>query len=246
MLNGEYSSDGKKTVLIVDDEESICEALAFDLEDAGYLTKVAYSGFDAIETLKIHQVDLVITDFRMHNGSGLDVLNFARERHNSEPVVMMISGDNDQKIRELYNLGLDGVFPKPYKSPDLLAAVRSKLKPLAERLLGDLNQSAELQELKLQSSDIWSQSSNTFRLGRGGFSSPATLRRLRSGLSFKFQVIGINNSQDSLNGVGTVKWITSIDGIDRIGLEFTELDKPSLELFRSFLSKMNPKAYIPT
>ena len=245
MLNAEHSSDGKKTVLIVDDEESICEALAFDLEDAGYLTKIAYSGFDAIETLKKDHVDLVITDFRMHNGSGLDVLNFVRQRHNSNPVVMMISGDNDQKIRELYNLGLDGIFPKPYKSPDLLAAVSSKLKPLEELLLGDLNQSAELQELTLQSLDIWNQSSDSFKLGRGGFSSPTTLKRLRSGLSLKFQVIGSHNSQDSLRGVGTVKWITSIDGIDRIGLEFTEMDKTSLDLFRTFLSKVNPKSYIP-
>jgi len=62
----------QKIILIVDDEEALREALGKILEDDGYRVVSAASGEQALEILRDHSVDLILTDIRMPGMSGLD------------------------------------------------------------------------------------------------------------------------------------------------------------------------------
>ena len=63
-------------ILIVDDEPDILELIAEEFNHHGHVVSIASSGNEAIEFLKKGKFDFVVSDFKMPNGSGLDILNF--------------------------------------------------------------------------------------------------------------------------------------------------------------------------
>src|SRR5665647_200205 len=111
------------TILIVDDEELLREALAFDFRRRGYNVILAGSGKEALAFLEKNHVNVVISDVRMPNGNGLELLAAIKKRNVFLPVVMLITGFADLSLEEAYNLGADAVFPKPFDRQALQAAV---------------------------------------------------------------------------------------------------------------------------
>jgi len=122
-------------ILIVDDEESLCDILKFNLEKEGYSVDCAYSAVDALE-MNLTQYQLFIVDIMMERLSGYDFVQRLRATSATEqlPVIFCsaLNGEND-KVTGL-NIGGDDYITKPFVIPEVLARVRAVLRRSASFL----------------------------------------------------------------------------------------------------------------
>ena len=114
-------------VLVVDDEKSMRELLAITLERQGYEVSVAEDGEVAIEAVRRDGFDVIITDLRMPNADGLQVLRAAKE-HTPETVVIVITavGSTDTAV-EAMKLGAYDYITKPFKLDEIHVIIRRAL-----------------------------------------------------------------------------------------------------------------------
>jgi len=133
-------------VLIVDDEERILNFLRPKLRVAGYDVLTARNGAEALEYVRLQQLDLVVLDLVMPQMDGLETLKLLRS-FSALPVIVLSARDSDiDKIKGL-QLGADDYLAKPFNPDELVArieAVRRRLQPDDKRKtreaisLGDL------------------------------------------------------------------------------------------------------------
>ena len=110
-------------VLVVDDDDNICEVLNMYLKSSGYDTRVVYDGKRAQEEFINYKPDLVILDVMIPSVDGIDVLKWIR-REGSAPVIMLTAkGDTFDKVLAL-ELGADDYVVKPFYMGELLARIR--------------------------------------------------------------------------------------------------------------------------
>ena len=114
-------------VLVVDDEKSMRELLAITLERQGYEVSVAEDGEVAIEAVRRDGFDVIITDLRMPNADGLQVLRAAKE-HTPETVVIVITavGSTETAV-EAMKLGAYDYITKPFKLDEIHVIIRRAL-----------------------------------------------------------------------------------------------------------------------
>jgi len=113
----------KPRVLVVDDEESLVETLTVLLKREGFGVISALSGHEAIDKLD-DKPDVVLTDIRMPQVSGIDVLAEARERHPDIPVVLMTAQASLRSAIDAVNAGAFYYVQKPFTNDELLAILR--------------------------------------------------------------------------------------------------------------------------
>ena len=118
-------------ILIVEDEESLSEPLAFILEREGYRTTVAEDGPAAIAAFEKGGADLVLLDLMLPGISGTDVCRQLRAR-SSVPVIMLTAKDGEVDKVVGLELGADDYVTKPYSSRELLARIKAVLRRLSE------------------------------------------------------------------------------------------------------------------
>lgn len=115
-------------ILVVDDEQDLCEILRFNLESEGYAVDTANSAEEALEILG-PQHSLILLDVMMDKMSGYQMLNIVRrERNNDIPIIFLTakSTENDQLTG--FNLGADDYITKPFSIKTVLARVKAVLK----------------------------------------------------------------------------------------------------------------------
>ncbi|MBI2199536.1 MAG: sigma-54-dependent Fis family transcriptional regulator [Candidatus Rokubacteria bacterium] len=114
-------------VLVVDDEKSMRELLAITLERQGYEVSVAEDGEVAIQAVRRDGFDVIITDLRMPNADGLQVLRAAKE-HTPETVVIVITavGSTETAV-EAMKLGAYDYITKPFKLDEIHVIIRRAL-----------------------------------------------------------------------------------------------------------------------
>jgi two-component system, OmpR family, response regulator RegX3 len=114
-------------VLIVEDEESFADPLAFLLRKEGFTTAVAATGQDALEEYDRNGADIVLLDLMLPGMSGTDVCKALRTR-SAVPVIMVTARDSEiDKVVGL-ELGADDYVTKPYSARELIARVRAVLR----------------------------------------------------------------------------------------------------------------------
>ncbi|MEI6398505.1 MAG: response regulator [Pseudomonadota bacterium] len=114
-----------KTVLVVDDDVDLCDIIADELADAGFTVEKAFSGNQAIKALEKKAFDLVLTDIKMPEGSGIDLLKFIRQKSTSTPVVLMMTGFVDFSESDLISMGAKVIFRKPVLVEKMLAQLET-------------------------------------------------------------------------------------------------------------------------
>jgi two-component system response regulator RegX3 len=118
-------------VLIVEDEESMAEPLAFLLRKEGFSTEIAVNGADALELFDRSGADIVLLDLMLPGMSGTEVCRQLRVR-GSVPVIMVTAKDTEiDKVVGL-ELGADDYITKPYSTRELIARIRAVLRRGAE------------------------------------------------------------------------------------------------------------------
>lgn len=121
-------------ILVVDDEESLCEILKFNLEREGYSVDVAYSAEEAL-ALDISSYDLAILDVMMDELSGFGLARILRKRPNtaSLPIIFCSALDGvDDKLKG-FDIGADDYIAKPFSVAEVIARVRSVLRRTSQR-----------------------------------------------------------------------------------------------------------------
>ena len=118
-----------KRILIADDEPNIVTSLEFLMEQAGYETKVATNGQEAIDLAASFRPDLVLLDIMFPAKSGYEVC----QRLKSEPatrsikVVIVSAKGRDVEVAKALELGADAYIAKPFSTRELVAKVREML-----------------------------------------------------------------------------------------------------------------------
>lgn len=124
----------KYRILVVDDEESLCEILKFNLEREGYDVTTATSAEEAL-ALELGELDLVILDVMMGELSGFGLARILRKRSETAtlPIIFCSALDNEEdKIKGL-DIGADDYISKPFSIAEVLARVRSVLRRSTRR-----------------------------------------------------------------------------------------------------------------
>lgn len=117
-----------KTILIVDDSESIREVVNFTLEMAGHNVVKAINGKDALFQLNDNKVDMIITDLHMPEMDGISFIKAVRQNeiYKAVPILFLTTDSQQDKKNEAKLAGATGWIVKPFAPDKLLAAV-SKL-----------------------------------------------------------------------------------------------------------------------
>jgi two-component system, OmpR family, response regulator RegX3 len=114
-------------VLIVEDERSLREPLAFLLEREGYDISVAADGTAALAEFEKHGSDIILLDLMLPGLSGTEVCRIIRQR-SQVPIIMLTAKDSEVDIVVGLELGADDYVTKPYKTRELLARIRAVLR----------------------------------------------------------------------------------------------------------------------
>lgn len=120
-------------ILVVDDEEDICELLSEILEGTGYNVTKASDGKEALDILnsKPDYFDLIATDVRMPMMDGVALLGEVKKlTHSSRTKFIFITGGTNIDIEKEYSSIIDGYIYKPFDEEKVLSAVETVLKPV--------------------------------------------------------------------------------------------------------------------
>lgn len=114
-------------ILIVEDESSFSEAIAFLLGKEGYESEVAENGRIALDLFKKSNFDLVLLDLMIPEISGIDVCRTIRTT-SSVPIIMLTAKDSEVDKVVGLELGADDYVTKPYSSRELVARIKAVLR----------------------------------------------------------------------------------------------------------------------
>lgn len=122
----EVIKDGKKRVLLVDDEDRIVNFLALKLKVSGYQVVCASNGEKGLELARSTNPDIILLDVIMPGIDGLEVLR--RLRKFSDVPVIILSA-KERISEEVLALGANAFMSKPFNPDDLISKVRALLQP---------------------------------------------------------------------------------------------------------------------
>lgn len=115
-------------ILIVDDEPSMRQGLADNLEFEGYETEMAANGKEGLDLIISRKYDLVVLDVMMPEMSGFDVCKEVRKRNIAVPVILLTAkGEEIDKVLGL-ELGADDYITKPFSLRELIARIKAILR----------------------------------------------------------------------------------------------------------------------
>ena len=114
-------------ILIVEDEPSLSEPLAYLLEREGYETTIAADGLTAVSEFERNGADLVLLDLMLPGLSGTEVCREIRAR-STVPIIMLTAKDSEIDIVVGLELGADDYDTKPYSTRELLARIRAVMR----------------------------------------------------------------------------------------------------------------------
>lgn len=118
-----------KKILVVDDEETLCEGLRFNLEAEGYSVDVAYSAEEAL-TLDLSRYDLILLDIMMGEISGKQLARILKTNPSTTgvPIIFCTAKDTEDDMVGGLDMGADDYIVKPYSIRNVLARVRTVLR----------------------------------------------------------------------------------------------------------------------
>jgi DNA-binding NtrC family response regulator len=114
----------KPSVLVVDDESGILDTLRILLRNEGFEVATAQGGKAGLEQIRAGTHDIILSDVRMPQVSGLDILNAAREQDPMTPVILMTAQASLQSAISAVNSGAFYYIQKPFSNDELVAILR--------------------------------------------------------------------------------------------------------------------------
>ena len=128
-------------ILVVEDEKSLSEPLAYLLRREGYEVSVVDNGLAALEVVDQSPPDVMLLDLMLPGLSGTEVCREVRTR-SSLPIIMLSAKDSEIDIVVGLELGADDYVTKPYSSRELLARIKAVMRRRVEDADGTLARDA--------------------------------------------------------------------------------------------------------
>ena len=116
-------------ILVVDDEEDLCEILKFNLEIEGYLVDTAYSAEEALR-LELDSYNLLMLDVMMGEISGYQMAQKVRanKKYEKIPIMFLTAKDTENDMVHGFNVGADDYISKPYSIREVLVRIKALLR----------------------------------------------------------------------------------------------------------------------
>ncbi len=120
-------------ILVVDDEEDLCEILKFNLENEGYWVDTANSAEEALK-LKLTDYDLLLLDVMMGEISGFKMASMLKKNKEtaSIPIIFITARDTENDTVTGFNLGADDYISKPFSLREVIARVKAVVRRTAD------------------------------------------------------------------------------------------------------------------
>lgn len=132
LMNNNYG-----VILLVDDHEPLLRSLAFLLDIAGFTVLTATNGVQALETLRQHTPDLIISDVSMPQMDGYELLSHVRASAQWQHIPFIFTSARYEMSDLLYGLelGANDYIPKPFDIYDILDAMQRTVPELIQHPL---------------------------------------------------------------------------------------------------------------
>jgi len=129
-LRKDESGVTKQKVLVIDDEENVCELISLYFGKSGYDVVTAADGVDGLEKLRQERPDIVILDLMLPGMDGVDVCKEIRKQSNIPLIMLTARTDEVDRVLGL-EIGADDYVTKPFSPRELLARVKAVLRRAA-------------------------------------------------------------------------------------------------------------------
>ena len=139
-------------ILVVDDEEDLCEILKFNLETEGYEVDTAYSAEEAL-TMDLSRYQLLMLDVMMGEISGFKMASLLRKDPSTAeiPIIFLTAKDTENDMLTGFNLGADDYISKPFSIRQVQARVKAVIRRTQDRCPVDNHLHYKQLSLDLQS-----------------------------------------------------------------------------------------------
>lgn len=126
--------DNNYRILVVDDEQDLCEILKFNLETDGYVVETANSAEEALK-MNIESFDLLLLDVMMGGMSGFAMAKKLKSEPATKdiPVIFLTARDTENDTVTGFNFGADDYISKPFSIREVLVRIRAVLRRTAEK-----------------------------------------------------------------------------------------------------------------
>lgn len=126
--------ENRHRILVVDDEQNLCEILKFNLETEGYTVDTAYSAEEALN-LDITSYDLLLLDVMMGEISGFAMARKLKQDSDTKniPIIFLTARDTENDTVTGFNLGADDYISKPFSIREVLVRIRAVLRRSGEQ-----------------------------------------------------------------------------------------------------------------
>jgi DNA-binding response OmpR family regulator len=122
------AEDEKKRILLVEDDPTISDLVAYNLRRAGYEVLQEHNGRAGLQTALSHSVDLVLMDLMLPGLDGMTATKEIVRRKPSLPVIMLTARSERETVLEGFEGGADDYITKPFDLDVLLARIRARLR----------------------------------------------------------------------------------------------------------------------
>ncbi len=119
---------GRRTVLIVEDDESTANALAYHLSKAGFGTSISRDGLAAITTLKGWRPDALVLDLMLPHVDGWSIIEEVRKWAPTLPIVVMTARQEESERLRALRLGADDLLRKPFSAREMVARIEAAMR----------------------------------------------------------------------------------------------------------------------
>ncbi len=237
-------------ILIVDDEEDLREAIVFDFRRKGFKVFEASNGRSAYDIVSQNPIDIVLSDLRMPDGDGVELLDRIKALNPTTPVVMFMTGFADLGLEDAYDKGAAAVFSKPFDRKELMATVLRVVSSKeevwglrkVERLESDFNVELHFSDFNL------AVQSKVLNLGRGGIFVALKDRFPTVGARAIFKIQVDHGPITGIDGSGIVRWIRT-QALDPVpagcGIEIEHLNESSRMSVITLVNDLKTKSFIP-
>jgi len=230
-------------ILLVDDEPDILELLEQVLKRRKYDVLTAESFSDASMILEQNEdISLVISDIKMPEGSGLDLLKKIRAKNPVKPILVFLTAFTDISVEDIYNRGASDFIEKPIDIKIFAKAIEDILKE-TELYTSDICDKFPCKdEIKIKL-----KSTSEVSLGTGGMFLPMNNINYRVHELIKFD-ISFESKETSIKGVGKIAWVRrdpSQEGPTGTGIRFITLLKDSQKAVHDTIKQKGIISFIP-
>lgn len=235
-------------VLVVEDDKGVREVLVELFKASGFSVSQADGGDKAWSMLDQEPIDLVLTDIRMRNGDGIELLKKIKNKNLMSPTVLLISGYADQSVEQILDLGAEGFFRKPFNSGEVRDAVRKSFLPLGERWSVPLSQAISQNITHTVPTLSGANAEGNVAIGRGGFFFGGKFGDTGSSNFVNFTITVTDGTPvKEISGIGSVAWVRdSKSGKPAgIGVEIRYLADSCRTEYSKWITQQKIRPYIP-